>query len=300
MWATKNYKTFCDLIETKSFSDAGKLNSLTQSAVSQLIRKIENELNAPLLVRSKVQIRLTPEGEVFYSAAKEIVNRVDRVTSDLNLLKNNVVGNLSISSVYSVGLQEWMPCLNEFHKAYPFVNVNIKYESSDSIYSDIRKQATDIGIVTFPKYSRNLEVISIGGEPLIVICHPKHPLGTRRNIRIDDLTLYRLVTFGPDNPFRQLIDEFFRKARVSVERVIEFDNIESIKNAVAIDSGFALMPAAAVVQEIKQGVLLAREIEGGSIVRPLGIIYSKSRALSSPMKVFINALQLSAAVGVSK
>ncbi len=98
--------------------------------------------------------------------------------------------------------------------------------------------------------------------------------------------------FDPDIPTRKAIDQIFRENDVEIEPVMEFDNIETVKRAVEIDHGIAIVPQATVVQEARQGTLVVLRFKGGEFTRPLAILHRKGRVLTPAMKKFIETLGL--------
>jgi DNA-binding transcriptional LysR family regulator len=286
----ENFKVFCDLVESKSFSRSAKLNSITQSAVSQQLRSIEEQLKVIIVDRSQKQFRLTAEGEIFYRAAKDILSRFDQLTSDIQASRNIVSGHLRISTIYSIGLHELHPYIKKFLREYPAVNLQVEYRISSFVYEDVLQGVADIGLVAFPQKSRLMEVINFTEDRLAVICAPNHPLANQKAVQLKDLVEHKLIGFIPDNPTRKAIDHYLHEAKINWEPALEFDNIETMKRAVEIDSGIALVPAATVTQEVQYGTLVALEIKGKPLIRPLGILHKKGRILTPPMRKFIETL----------
>ena len=288
----KYCKIFCDLVESKSFTRAAQLNSITQSAVSQQLKFIERQLNAKLLDRSGVRkIFLTAEGEIFYQAVRDITNRFDQALSDVKAVGNIVSGNLHISAASSVGFCELIPVLKRFHGTHPSVDIRIKFCSLTSLYTDVTQGASNIGIADFLYESPKLQLINLTPEPFMVVCHPKHPFSTQETINPKTLSGQHLVTFESHSPARRAINGFFKGAGVEVDQILEFDNIEAIKKAVEMDMGFALLPAASVAEEVGRGTLVKRKIKGNAPIRPLAIVRDKRNPITAPMKLFIEELQ---------
>lgn len=287
----ENLKIFADLVETKSFSKAAKLNAITQSAVSQQARAMERHFKVLLVDRSQKQFQLTREGQRVYEAAKEILHSFDTLTSDLEELKKVISGTIRISTIYSVGLHELPPYIKKFLHDYPEVNVRVEYRRSNLVYEDILHNAMDFGIVAFPVKQRQIEVLPFRNDHLVLITHPNHPLAKLGGeLDLKSLTLERFIGFDPDIPTRKAVDQIFRDHKIEIEPVMEFDNIETVKRAVEIDHGIAIVPLATVVQEVRSGALAALHFKGKDFTRPLAIIHRKGRVLSPAMKKFIEVL----------
>lgn len=286
----ENFKVFCDLVESKSFSRAAKQNNITQSAVSQQLRTIEEQVKSIIVDRSQKQFRLTPEGGIFYDAARDILKRYEQLSSDIQASKNIISGQIRISTIYSIGLHELPPFIKKFLHEYPSVNVRVEYRHCSSVYEDVAQNVADLGFVAFPQRSRQVEVIDFMEDHLVLICAPTHPLASQKLVQAKDLEKCHLIGFSPEIPTRKATDCFLREARMDLEPTVEFDNIETMKRAVEIDAGVALVPSTTITQEVKLGTLVALEVKGKSLVRPIGILYRKGRVLTPPLKKFIEML----------
>jgi DNA-binding transcriptional LysR family regulator len=287
----ENFKIFADLVETKSFSKAAKLNGLTQSAVSQQARAMERHFKVLLIDRSQKQFQLTREGQRVYESAKEILHTYDTLLSELQEMKKVISGTIRISTIYSIGLHELPPYIKKFLHDYPAVNVRIEYRRSNLVYEDILHNSVDFGLVAFPAKTRQIEAIPFHNDHLVIITHPQHALAKRGGeVEVKDLAGFKFIGFEPDIPTRKAVDQMLREQKLEVEPVMEFDNIETVKRAVEIDHGIAIVPQATVVQEARQGTLTVLHFKGREFTRPLAILYRKGRVLTPAMKKFIDIL----------
>lgn len=287
----ENFKIFADLVETKSFSKAAKLNGITQSAVSQQARAMERHFKALLIDRSQKQFQLTREGQCIYESAKAILHSYDALLSDLLELKKVISGTIRISTIYSIGLHELPPYIKRFLVDFPSVNVRVEYRRSNLVYEDILHNAVDFGLVAFPVKHRQIEAIPFRNDRLVLITHPKHPLAKGgAEVKVEDLAKQKFIGFDPDIPTRKAIDAIFKENKITIEPVMEFDNIETVKRAVEIDHGIAIVPQATVMQEAKQGSLAILGLGGREFTRPLAILHRKGRVLTPAMKKFIETL----------
>ncbi|MDR1281336.1 MAG: LysR family transcriptional regulator [Opitutaceae bacterium] len=285
-----NLKIFADLVETKSFSKAAKINNITQSAVSQQARAMERNFKTLLIDRSQKQFQLTREGQRIYETAKEILHQYDRLLSELQEMKKVISGTIRISTIYSIGLHELPPYIKRFLHAYPSVNVRVEYRRSNLVYEDILHNSVDFGLVAFPVKTRQLEMIPFREDRLVLITHPGHPLASKTELELEDLSGQKFIGFDPDIPTRKAVDQLFRDGRLEIEPVMEFDNIETVKRAVEIDHGVSIVPQATVAQESAQGTLAAIPFKGREFARPLAILHRKGRVLTPAMKKFVETL----------
>ena len=140
-------KVFCDVVETKSFSVAASQNYVTQSAVSQQIRMLEEKYGKQLLERTRGNVQLTPAGEILYQVSKEIVQRYQDLEGRLQDVAKVVAGTVRVATVHSIGLYELSTQLKRFLKAYPQVQLQLGYGRSSKIYEDALKGGIDLGNV---------------------------------------------------------------------------------------------------------------------------------------------------------
>jgi DNA-binding transcriptional LysR family regulator len=287
----ESLKVFCDLAETKSFTKAAAINRVTQSAVSQTISTLERRFSSLLIERSKKNFRLTPEGGVFYDYAKRILQTCDALQSKLQEIENVVSGNIRVATIYSIGLHVLPPYVTKFLKRYPTVNVHVEYRLDDQVYESVLGNVVDLGMVAYPTRDPRLEIVNLRTDSLVVICHPQHPFADRKSIKVKALSGQKFINFERDIPTRRALDKIFKEHRITVEQVMAFDNIETVKRAVEIDSGVAIVPRETITQEVANQTLAAVELENGAYSRPLAVIYKKSKVLSPAIKQFIAILK---------
>ena len=287
----ESLKVFCDLAETKSFTKAAQINSVTQSAVSQTVSALERRFASLLIERSKKNFRLTPEGEVFYDYSKRILQTCDALHSKLQEIENVISGNIRVATIYSIGLHVLPPYVKKFLKSHPTVNVHVEYRRDDQVYDHVLGNVVDLGLVAYASRDARLEVVPLRKDKLVVICHPQHPFAQKKSMKVKALNGAKFINFERDIPTRRALDKIFKDHHVTVEQVMQFDNIETVKRAVEIDSGVAIVPQETIGEEIATGTLAAVELEGGSYSRPLAVIYKKSKVLSPAIKRFIAMLK---------
>lgn len=286
----ESFKVFRDLVDTESFSKAAQLNFITQSAVSQQIRSLEEKFHAPLIERSSKRFSLTREGTLLYETSKEIIYAYDKLQHQISEMRDVISGTIRLATVYSIGLHELPPYLKIFLKEYPNVHVHVEYRRSNQVYDDVLDGTRDIGLVAFPIQKKNLKIEPFLKDRLILVCHPNNPLASQKEVTLESISHQKFIGFEPDIPTRKAIDKIFKEAGISVSPSMEFDNIETVKRAVEIDAGVSIVPRATVQQELKNGTLTAVEFKGITIHRPLGIIYRNGRVLSPAVKRFIQTL----------
>ena len=287
----ESLKVYCDLTETESFTKAAQINHITQSAVSQQISSLERQFKALLIERSKKKFRLTREGELLYQASKEIVQTYERLHSQLQELKDIISGTVRVATIYSVGLHMLPPYIKRYLKSYPTVNVHVEYRRANQVYEDVLGNIVDLGVVAYPVRDPKLDIVVLRKEPLVLICHPQHPLARSKGDKMSALAGQKYVAFESDIPTRRALDKLFREPGVHVVPVMEFDNVETVKRAVEIDAGVAIVPRICVEEEVAEKTLVALEVDDAELSRPLAVLHKKNKVLSTAMKQFIALLK---------
>src|SRR6266480_1663840 len=275
----ESLKVFCDLAETESFTKAAQISSVTQSAVSQQISSLERTFKSLLIERSKKKFRLTREGQVLYDYSKQVIATYDALHSKLQEIKDIISGTIRVATIYSIGLHDLPPYLKKFLKAYPTVHVQVEYRRANQVYEDVMGNVVDLGLVAYPNRDQKLEIFPLRKDPLVLICHPQHPLAKNKNIKLKALAGQKFIGFEPDIPTRRALDKILKEHEVEVLTVMEFDNIETVKRAVEIDAGISIVPQSTINQEISKQTLAAVVFEDGDFFRPLAALYKKNKVL---------------------
>jgi DNA-binding transcriptional LysR family regulator len=184
--------------------------------------------------------------------------------------------------------------VKSFMQEFPHVNVRVEYRRSNLVYEDVVSNAVDFGLVAFPQKTRQIEIIPLMEDQLVAICSPRHKLAGKREIELADLQGCKFIGFDQDIPTRKALDQFFREQRIELEPSMEFDNIETLKRAVEVDAGVALVPEGTIRQEVEQGTLVMLRLRDRRVARPLAILHRKGRVLTPAMKRFMAHLLNSA------
>src|SRR5204862_3686939 len=149
----------------------------------------------------------------------------------------------------------------------------------------------DLGLVAYPARDPRLEVVALRKDMLVLICHPQHPFAKGKTVKLKDLAGQKFISFDPDIPTRRAIDKMLADQSVAVQHAMEFDNIETVKRAVEIDAGIAIVPHGTITQEVSKQTLAEVRIEDAELFRPLAAIHKKNKVLSPAMKQFLTVLK---------
>ena len=284
-------KVFCDLSDLRSFSRTAEKHLLSQSAVSQQLAQLELAHKCQLINRKKRPIELTKAGQLLYQASKDILDRYEQLNTELKALNKSSSSRVNVAAIFSIGMHTLPDYVKKFMVSYPNVNVHIEYFSASRIYELVLSGNVDIGLVAVPKRDKRLEVHDFEYEPLVMVCSPKHPFSHEQQVDIHRLQFEKFIAFEKSVPTRAWIDSILERYNVAVRQVMEFDNIETIKRAVEINSGISILPQPAILPELSSGTIKAIPFSNEKFVRTTGIILRKGKIIGQAGRYFIELLR---------
>ena len=286
----ESLKVFCDVARNRSFSQAAAANHVSQSAASQIVLQLEKRLGVKLIDRSTRPLQLTREGQVYYDGCRGLVAQYLEVEAAVRNLQSEIPVAVQVAAIYSVGLRDMTQYVERFAQQQPHAQVHIEYLHPDRVYEKVLQGTADLGLVSFPRKSRELEAIAWRQEEMVLACAHGHPLAAHPVVRPEQLVGEKFVAFDRGLMIRREVDRFLRDHAVSPEVVLEFDNIENIKKAVEISAGVSLLPRPTLEREIEAGTLAATPLANSGFVRPLGIIIRRNHNRSATVQRFIELL----------
>jgi DNA-binding transcriptional LysR family regulator len=284
-------KTFCDLVETGSLSRAARMNLISQSAVSQQLRALERRYGRRLIERApRIGARATEAGRLLYDEVKPLVERLATLEQRLCARPDVVAGTVRVATVYSVGLHTLPPIIKRCLADHPEMNVRLSYRRTNEVVAACLDGDVDFGIVAAPARRPGLEIVPLGHDELVIAAPPSHPIAKRARPPLAALDGQPFIGFDRDIPTRRLVDALLRRHGVRVQYAMELDNIETIKRSVEAGLGLSLLPAPTLAAEIRARTLVGRPAAEGPFLRPIAVVYRKSRELSAAGKTFLGLL----------
>ena len=283
-------RVFCDVVDLRNFSRAAEKHGVSQSAVSQQLAQIETLHKCQLVDRKKRPLELTRAGEFFYAAARDILERYDRLTSEIASL-SKPANRIRLAAIFSIGMHTLQPYVKRFMARYPMVHLRVEYCSGTQIYDRLLKGDIDIGMVALAKKVRAIEVYPFEKELLVLVCGPRHPLAASGTVDIHRLQGMEFVAFEQGVPTRVWIDTLLGQYSVTPRITLEFDNTETIKRAVEIGPGVSILPETTVRAELAAGTLRALSFSNERFFRPTSIIVRKNKTLSQAGRYLLELLR---------
>ncbi len=283
-------RTFCDVIETGSLSQAARLNRITQSAVSQQLRALEQRYDKRLVERApRLGARATEAGQLLYRELKPLLERFAEVEQRLRHGADAaaIAGTVRVATVYSVGLHTLPSAMKKFLRAHPQVTLRLEYRRTDQVYEACVSGSADIGIVALPSRRSGLEIVPLASDELVVVVPPGHALARRRGLSLADLDGQSFIAFDRDIPTRKLVDRLLRQHGAAVRIAMELDNIETIKRSVEAGLGISILPAPALHNEVRARTLVVRRVSEGPLQRAIGALHPRRRELTPAARALL-------------
>lgn len=284
-------RLYCDVVRLRSFSRGAEQNFVSQSAASQAVQQLETQLGVVLVDRTKRPFVVTREGEAFYTAARGILESWEKAKTEVAAVKARVDGTVRVAAIYSVGLHDMSRPMQRFMSRYPQARVQLECLHPHKVVEAVLTGEADLGIMSYPPAERALSVVPLREESMAVVCHPSHRLARRRVVMPAELAGEPFVAFDPGLTIRKAIDRALRQHNVRVSIVMEFDNIETIKQAIIIAAGISILPRRTVQKEASIRTLAAVAVAMPDLVRPVGIVHRRHKPLTPTAARFVEMLQ---------
>jgi DNA-binding transcriptional LysR family regulator len=285
----EDLELFRDVARTRSLSRGAALVGVSQSAASQRLHEMEKALGFTLLDRSTRPAGITPAGRKYLDFCCEVLRRKERLEAELDELRTRIEGSVRVASIYSVGLSDMERLRREFETRWPNASLEVEYLRPDKIYEAVVNGDADLGIVSYAEPARHLTAIPWRSEPMAVAVAVSNALAIHGTLDPSDLEGLDFIAFDPELPIRRAIDRFLREQRVEVKISMHFDNIQMVKEAVAVGAGVSILPWRALRAEIELGRIAALPMRP-EITRPLALLHRRRRKFNQATLRFLDLL----------
>ena len=282
---------FLAVVEERTFTRAAERVGRTQSAISQSVKKLEDEVGAPLFARDLHDVSLTEAGKVLIEYARKMVRARDDAVREVGALKTLKTGTLSIAAHESAAVYLLPAPLRSYLTRYPDVKVGIFRSRLTEIPRQVLDREVDIGFVKDEPGFRELKWIDVHSDEMILVAPPSHPLVGHAKVQVRDLGSEQFVLHhlcgSTEQKIRQLFEEHSTPCRV----VAELWSFENIKTFVEAEVGLAIVPRVTVVQELQEGKLAEIPVSELHMPRRTLMIYREQGYLSDPARELIKIVR---------
>src|SRR5438094_714882 len=220
----------------------------------------------------------------------------EQAKAEVAAVRARLDGTVRGAAIYSVGLHDVSRPMQQFASLYPAARVQLECLHPHKVVEAVINGDADLGIMSYPPSDRSLTVVPLRVEPMAVVCHPNHRFARRRLVMPADLNGERFIAFDRALPIRKAIDRALRQHGAKANIVMEFDNIETIKQAIIIAAGVSVLPRHTVEKEAGIRTLATVPLGVPDLARPVGIIYRRQKPLTPTASRFVEMLKEASAV----
>ncbi|PAQ14075.1 LysR family transcriptional regulator [Bacillus sp. FJAT-42315] len=285
-------RVFVTVAEKKNFSRAAEELHMTQPAVSQYIRKLEEYIGVKLLERTNKYVRLNKAGEIVFHHAKEIIGLYTKIEHLVDDLANKASGPLSIGASYTFGEYILPHIVANMQKNYPDIKPIVTIGNTADISNLVMSHQLDIGIVEGHfKTEQPLQTEEIAEDSMVIIASPAHPLSNKDGeVTTKDLEQQTWVLRESGSGTREAAEHAFQRLHISPAHIMNFGSTQAIKEAVEAGLGISLLSQWAIQKELRYEHLQIIKVNGLPFTRQFSIV-TTSPFQTKALQVFIDLLR---------
>jgi DNA-binding transcriptional LysR family regulator len=285
-------KAFHKVAAAGSFTKAARELFLTQSAVSQQIRALEDEIGGRLFDRSGKSVRLTGEGEVLLAYAKRLFDLHEEIEALFDSLRKLEKGRIAVGATAVIGTYFMPAVISAYHHQYPGIEIDLKMGNSEAIQRMILDREVDLGVAGMIKKNKTLSSAFIHREELLFVCSPHNPLAHRKTVSIAELDRIPFIWREKGTQTLAIVKKWFQEntADVFPRQTLSLANMEAAKRIVEEGYGVTIIPTSAACREIEAGLLKRLRIVDFNLTVDYGLYYPKGRRFSRAAEAFLEVL----------
>jgi DNA-binding transcriptional LysR family regulator len=282
---------FLAIVEERTFTRAAERVSRTQPAVSQSIKKLEDEIGAPLFARDVHEVTLTEAGRVLADYARRMVHLRDEAMRQVSDLKSMKAGTLTLAAHESAAVYLLPTPLRAYLQQYPDIKVEIHRSRLAEIPRQVMDREVDLGFVKDAPAFHELQFAEVHADEMMLIASPRHALAARTDVSVTDLKDEPFVLHHGCAATAEMILRLFEQHRTRCRIVAELWSFENVKSFVQEGVGVAIVPGVTVKQELRDGTLVRVPLRELAMPRRTLMIYREDGYLSKPAAELIKLVR---------
>ena len=282
-------KAFCLVIEMKSFSKAAEAKFITQSAMSHLIKNLEDELGVKLINRKGKALTPTPAGRIFYEHAKQILKQYNKLKNDIYFAVQKINGQLYIGASNTAAIYLLPQVFYNFSKVYPEVQIELSVSNTERIMHDLHEGKIDIGIVEGEIKDPKVFLEDIAEDEIVIIASEDNPLTKKKSLKPHDLTSQPFIMPEVGSGMREFIDDFFQATNINTKDInilMTLGNPELIVQMVQSGIGISFVSKWSVFKAIKDGSIKLLHISEKKLRRKFYLVSLEGEPSTLVIKTF--------------
>ncbi len=282
--------TFLEIVRLKSFSKAAQTCYRTQPAISAQVRQLEQELRTELFERFGSRISLTTAGRIFAEYAEQMRDLRRRAQDAIAELEINPRGELVIAATEATCIYVLPNVFSQFQKQFPAVQLQVDRSYTTRVVEAVMDNSADFGLTQLPVEEKRLQVVTIHHDEIRLIVPAHHHLAERKSVTPEDL-LDDPLLLPKQGKTRARLNEWLELVSDQIQISMELDSTEMMKRFVIAGLGLSFLAVSNSREEVASGKLCALPLAPEPMMRRLGLIYRKDKALSKAALGFIQVVQ---------
>lgn len=286
-------ETFLAIVEERGFSRAAVRLHRTQPAVSQSIRRLEEELGERLFERYARDGTLTAAGEVLRSYAERLLQLSSEAASAVDELRSLARGRLTVAANEYTS-HFLLPCLELYRHACPQISIYVQRSLASRIPDEILQRSIEVGVLSFRPEQEALDAVCVYEDDVAFVVDRKHPLARQASVSVTELGAQNFIGHSVASPLRRQITELFERYKTPLHTGVQLPSLEAIKRFVSMGAGVAILPGLAVQQEVARGDLVQVRVPELDSRRRLWLVHRKQSTLSHAARALLKVLETQA------
>ncbi len=283
-------ETVIQIAKHNSFSRAAERLYRTQPAISKQVRSLEQELGQRLFHRAGKRVELTAAGRILLEHCIQLSDLRRQAREALEQMRHVPRGRLAVGANEATSLYVLPPVFAAFRARYPEVRLRIHRNFTRKLVERVLANTLDFAVVSLPVDEKDLTVLPMFRDELVVIAPPKHPLAGHRAVTVEQVAEHSLI-FPRTGRTRALFERVFGSRGLEPRVSLELASVEAIKKFVAVGLGISLISRSFAAEEAANGTLRLIPLDGLKLVRELGLIHHQDKCICPVMSAFLNLVQ---------
>jgi DNA-binding transcriptional LysR family regulator len=282
---------FLAVVDERTFTRAAERVCRTQPAVSQSVKKLEEEVGAPLFARDVHEVSLTEAGRVLADYARRMVHLRDEALRQVTELKSLKAGTLAIAAHESAAVYLLPAPLRTYLQKFPDIKIGIYRSRLNEIPRQVMDREVDVGFVKDEPAFHELQWVEVHSDEMVCIASPRHPLAARSEVRVRDLGEEQFVLHHLCGTTTDVVLRLFEQHSTRCRIVAELWSFENIKSFVQEEVGLAIVPGVTVRQELRDGTLVRIPLRELAIPRRTLMVYREQGYVSDSARELIKIVR---------